>query len=875
MPQIPGIAAMPTTLVNAFLGALPDRSFAVRGPDRLSAMVPMYEEEEGAGRALASLLGQRTPVDRVVVSINGGRDRTPEVVAATLDGHGFAVVERSAWGPTRIPCERWTRAADDPDVVVVHHDAPIGKADSLNLLVAEGLIETERVLVMDGDTVLDGDFVAAIRDGFYRLRRVREGARWRWLLEDVALQSGAVTSRRSATPTTESDLIRGARAAEYAFAVVIRRGQTARVGRGGLFGASRLFTVVGCGFTARADAFPIPCDTLTEDHDFTMQVQQGATSAREVEIDGLQLRGFRVVVDGVERPLSDVVDGPSVTMRRTADARFEAGAAMATEDPQRLAGYLHQVERWVGGALEVVAKRAVAPRHVRALAPNVRFALLAAQLENVVGLLLLLALPTVLGLQWPFAGFDHVARAAAVWWLADVAVTGTLVYLGFWTQLRSLGHRRRGVWRRALARTVFGIGPLLVLRPLNALAYATSLTVVVPRLAQWMKPERSAKTTVVWDRPAAAPTGLRRRTVRVAGALVSIAGTGLMLTVLIGATSDPAGRVAYRAVVGMPSVALADYAILPVSSVAPPAAFVDRPGALTSIPVSLDADGGGFAAADLAAEPPVETSFYAFCAPEQVVRAAPEAHRLAAAAPDYRPLSGWGLMTLARLVPIAHHLEQAATAYDVPAGPVLQVLLNESYLDPLAEGPTNDLGLSQVTTDALRLLKTLSDDPGSGFTNPGMFARAFSVFDPEFSVCAGAAKLAWSRSQPGGDDLEVAYARYINPWDGVVAGRVSERHRPLVDAFVSVGSMVDSLAAVFAAGERDPASVAPAERALLAVADAVAAGRLDVEGAYRQVAALTAELGIEDPGFYERVVPGLYGEDARAVAAETLLAGAP
>ncbi len=861
MPQIPGIAAMPTTLVNAFLGALPDRSFAVRGPDRLSAMVPMYEEEEGAGRALESLLRQRTPVDRVVVSINGGRDRTPEVVAATLDGHGFSVIERSAWGPTRIPCERWSRSARGPDVVVVRHVEPIGKADSLNLLVAEGLIDTERVLVMDGDTVLDGAFVAAIRDGFYRLRRTREGARWRWVLEDVALQSGAVTSRRSAMPTMESDLIRGARAAEYAFAVVVRRGQTARVGGGAVFGASRLFTVVGCGFTARTDAFPMPCDTLTEDHDFTMQVQQGATSAREVELDGLHLRGFRVVVDGVERPLADVVDGPSVTMRRTADARFEAGAAMATEDPQRLAGYLHQVERWVGGALEVVAKRGVAPRHVRALAPNVRFALLTAQLENLVGLLLLLALPTVLGLQWPFAGFDHVARAAAVWWLADVAVTGTLVYLGFWTQLRSLGHRRRGVWRRALARTVFGIGPLLVLRPLNALAYATSLTVVVPRFAQWMKPQRSPKTTVVWDRPAAAPGGLRRRTARVAGTLVSIAGAGFVLTVGIGGATDPAGRVAYRAVVAMPSVALADYAVLPVAAVAPPAGFVLAPAAI--------------AAGERAAEQPAEPVVHAFCAPERVVRAGPEAHRLAAAAPDYRPLSAWGLLTLARLVPIAYHLEQAATAYDVPAGPVLQVLLNESYLDPLAEGPTNDLGLAQVTTDALRLLKALSDDPGSGFTNPGMFARAFSVFEPEFSVCAGAAKLAWSRSQPGGDDLEVAYARYVNPWDGVVAGRVSDRHRPLVDAFVSIGPMVDSLAAVFAAGERDPASLAPAERALLGVADAVAAGRLDVEGAYRQVAALTAELGIEDPGFYERVVPGLYGEDARAVASVTLLAGTP
>ncbi|MDF1522052.1 MAG: transglycosylase SLT domain-containing protein, partial [Trueperaceae bacterium] len=813
-------------------------------------------------------------VARVVVSINGGQDRTPEVVAATLEGHGFVLAEGRAWVPARLPIDRWTRADGDPDVVVVHHPQPIGKADSLNLIVEGGLIETERVLVMDGDTVLDDGFVAAIRDGFYRLRRVREGRRWRWLLEDVALLSGAVTSLRSSSPTAASDLIRSARAAEYAFAVVVRRGQTARVGRGGVFGASRLFTVVGCGFVARADAFPMPCDTLTEDHDFTMQVQQGASSEREVELDGLHLRGFRVVVDGVERPLRDVVDAPSVTLRRTADARFEAGAAMATEDPPRLTGYLHQVERWVGGALEVVAKRAVVASRRRALTPNVRFTLLAAQFENLVGLLLLLALPGVLGLQWPLVGPGSVARAAAIWWLADVAVTGTLVFLGFWTQARVLGHGRRGSWRRALTRTVFGIGPLLLLRPINALAYATSLSTVVPRLAEWWRPRRDPKATVVWERPASAPRALHRRTVRVAGVMTSVAGTGFLLAVWPGMAADLAGRVPYRAVHGTPIVELADHAVLPVVALdawrVPETAFSIRvaEGYGASGDVLPGEPDGGLAQVEPA------PLVHAFCAPESVVRAAPERRSLTAEALAYQPLGAWGLMTLARLVPIAHPLEEAATAYDVSATHVLQVLLNESYLDPLAEGPTDDLGLSQVTADALRLLQALSTDPTSGFANPGLFARAFSVYDPEFSVCAGAAKLAWARSQPGGDDPEVAYARYVNPREGVVSGRVSDRHRPLVDAFVAVGPMAETLGAVFEAYRRDPATVAAPERALLDVAAEVASGALDVEGAYRRVAALVVDLGIEEPGFYERVLLGLYGEYARSTSPETLLAEA-
>ena len=150
--------------------------------------------------------------------------------------------------------------------------------------------------------------------------------------------------------------------------------------------------MIGCGFVARRDAFPIPADTLTEDHDLTLAVQAGPRSARAADVTELHQRGFRVVLDGEERPLAEVVgDGP-VELRTTADARFEAGAAMGTEDPPRLPAYLGQVERWVGGGLENLLKRVLDPERRRTVTPNVRFAVLGAQLENLLGVLLLLGL---------------------------------------------------------------------------------------------------------------------------------------------------------------------------------------------------------------------------------------------------------------------------------------------------------------------------------------------------------------------------------------------------------------------------------------------------------------------------------------------------
>lgn len=847
MPQLPGIAAMPTTLANALLGTLPDTSLPVIGPDRFAALVPMYEEEAGAARALASLLGQSEPLDRVVVSINGGRDRTPEVVAATLEGHGYALVERDTWEPLRVPRTRWRRDAGGPEVVVVEHPVPTAKAESLNLAVAGGLVDAERVLVVDGDTVLDPGFVAAARRACYRLRRERGRAGERWVLEDVALVSGAVTAARPEGRGRSARFIAAARDAEYAFSVVIRRGQTARVGRGPTFGASRLFTVVGCGFVARRDAFPVPGDTLTEDHDFTVQELARSASERTVDVVDLHRRGFRVVVDGAPRPLADVVWEDALLLRRAPEARFEPAATMATEDPRHLGGYLVQVERWVGGALEVVAKRAGTRPRRRALPPNARFALLAAQLENLAGLLLLLALPAALGLTLPWEGGAGVASKLATWVLADAAVTGALVFLGAWVHARARGRTRWAALRAAAARTARGLVPLLLLRPVNALAYATSLSRALPRAVAWLARRERGTTTTVWGRPSAAPRRVRGRTVAVAFGMATVAGVGFVAAAWPGWLADPAGREAWRAVRRTEAVRLEDVARLPLA-----------PAAVASV-------------AHAAPDP---SAVAGFCPPALVAAVASERRALTTSEP-YVPLGGWAALTLARLAPLAHALEEAATAYDVPAVLLLQVLLNESYLDPLAEGPTDDIGLAQVTADALALLRAISEDPGSRFANPALFARSYSVFDPEFSMCAGAAKLAWARGAPGGADDEVAYARYINPIDGVVGGAVSARHRPLVDAFLRVGTMAHALAATFDAYRRDPGSVTERERALLEVADAVAEGGIDVEGAYRATHGVVTRHAIEGHDFFERVLAELYGERLATEAAQDLLARAP
>jgi cellulose synthase/poly-beta-1,6-N-acetylglucosamine synthase-like glycosyltransferase len=873
MPFLPGYAAMPTTLLNAVLGSTREGEAVVRGPDRLAVVSPMFEEEAGAGPALRSLLVQSRVPDEVAVSVNGGRDRTAEVVAATLREAGYRRADHEPMRGCDAVVDRWAPPSGLPPVVVATHARPTSKSDGINAVLAAGLLSAERILVVDGDTRFHPDFVRALRDGFYRLRRERRGGRTRFVVEDVAIQSGAVDSLPPGPGRPIAGLVSRARAADYALAALLRSGQTRRPGGDRVFGATRLFTAVGCGFAARREAFPMPSDTWTEDHDFSLRVQNAPDEEASLDPRSLHDRGLRVVVDGAERSPLEVFDRhDEVVLRRSSGARFVEGARMSTEDPTSLTGYLRQVERWHGGGVENALKRVATPGTWGRQRPNVRFAVLAGQLENVLGLLLLLALPFALGLHTGAPGVGGIGPAGLAAWLGfDLVATGLLVFLGARRLSAARASSRGGRWRPAIRTVTRGVAPLLLLRPLNVVALVAATLHVVPA---FVRANRGAgRPSRVWTRPRAAAAGGPWRFVVLGVALVAVAGSSFEATRQWAQLTWPDDRTVQRLLIDAPTIDLDDHRHLPPRRPGPdgpsppeggpsaepvpaprlPSAargVLDRLGGLFLLPVGARAQ-----------DPPRPTpELSRFCPPSVLPAPAGEPRRLNSSVDD-GPLGPWGLLLLARLAPLLPHLEEAATAYDVPADLLLQVLLNESYLDPLAVGPTDDLGISQMTTDSLTMLGALAHDPASRFANPSLFPPGFSAFDPDFSICAGAAMLAWSRSQPGGGDAAIAYARYVNPRHGVRRDRVSDRHRPLVEAFEALAPTVRSLAAAVARFREDPAAASAAERELLEVAREVAEGRIAVADAYARVATRAAELGIDDLAFYREVLARLYGRD--------------
>ncbi len=875
MPPIPGVIATPTVLLNALLGSLPEDGIPVRGPDRFAAVLPMYEEETGASEALRSVLGQRHPLDEVVVSVNGGRDATPRVVRATLRAHGYRHVTDMAPPALGARAELWHRLAGGPIVTVLHYPQPTGKAASVNDAVLQQYIISERVLVMDGDTVLAPDFVERLRDHLYRLRVEHVAGRRRYVVEDVALQSGAVTSRDPGPASLAAGFISRARTAEYAFAALLRRGQTRRLGRGGVFGSSRLYTVVGCGFAARRDLFPVPADTLTEDHDFTLAAQNVAPTDASVDVATLAARGFELVIDGVAVPPSTVMDRhDDVVLRRGGEARFVSAARMDTEDPPHLSGYVRQVERWTGGGIENALKRGFVAPTWRGLRPNVRFAFVAAQVENLVGLLLLMLVPVALGLHVALPGIGLPPVGLVGWFAVDLSLSVLVTGLGFAQLDRARGLRGWPLLRSVGASVARATPAFVVLKYVNPVLYVTAATRAVP--AFWRARHGDRSTTVTWERPRA---GVRHSAhMRTTGVALLMALNGLSLFAgvsFVAAAALPGYRETWSRSQAAPRFDLEAHMTLPMGM---------SWGASESSPV-----GGAFGRArrDIGTVPKLArgtpplrvedrvvlrdaerdddergSSRRSRYCPADTVAASAGSRRFSGDAGAYNPLNPWGRLVLARLVPLLPYLEEAASAYDLEAGFLLQMLLNESYLDPLAVGPTDDVGLAQITADALALLSAISDDPDSPFANPSLLQQPFNLFDPEFSICAGAAKLAWARAQPAGDDDRIAYARYINPLVGVIGGRVSDRHAPLVEPFMALRPLVDILGATVAAYRLDPGAVAEPERTLLALADEVALG--DLATAYERTARLVAELAIDDRGLYRSVMEQLYGEGVEA-----------
>lgn len=800
--------------MNSFLGSRPDRSIPVASQETLTVIAPMYNEENGARRCLASILRQDVQPDQLAISINGGSDNTYAVVTRILGEYGYSRKAADMLDGLDARLERWLAPGGAASVVLVHYRSRTAKSESINNLFDRRLVAGDRVLLVDGDTILHPGFVRAMRQNFYRFSTRTVGGRKRHVIEDYALVSGSVSSWLPQGAPVWQRIVSSGRRAEYAFSTLLRKGQSSQPGSSAIFANSRLFTVVGCGFTARRELFPMPDNTRTEDHEFTLEVQNMPLTEVELEPAVLDSMGLRLHIgDRLVRP-SEVFGADELIILRTGgNARFVPEALMLTEDPSSLNGLLNQVERWNGGGLEGALGRIG-----RKLRPNVAFAVWLAQAENLLGIILLLfVLPNLIALNVVNPSIGMSGTALITWFVIDLVLSFLLNTAGFRLQKLARGGPRHGVLGWALRQSLMTLPAYLLIRYLNPFAWLGAATEVIPA---WIRRQRGRSTAgtgaVAWERPRGARASLRTQ-----GAMVSVLGlypllSGLVVAPVINPVNATGWQLTYsRSVVDM-----------------------DDHRSLSPLPVR--AQGVAPTYCDAGAPGVVQISLA-----DSAVSA-------------YSPLGLWDMLALGRLAPLLPLIEQAAASYGLPVTDVLQVFMNESLFDPLAHGPTGDLGLAQLTSDALTLLDAASNDPRSVIYNPSLISADSNVFDPVFSACAGAAKLAWAYDQPRVRNLEQAYALYINPVHGFVNGRIGDIWIPLVAQMQALEPNIQRLAAVYAQYQRDPQVLTQYERRLVEVSLQVADNSTDLRTAYATSFEVISEARIDDRDVYRQVLNQLF-----------------
>lgn len=814
-----GLPAMPTILLNIILSFFRDRSVAVRGSDKVAVFTPMYNEREGARRCLNSLLDQTCLPDHLIVSINGGSDSTYGVVASTLLRRGFERSSQRLDASLDAGIDTWVHPERNSSVTVLDYYQQVSKSESVNNIVKYDLSDADRILVTDGDTVFHQDFIKILRDHYYRLT-LKEGVDGKSaVLEDFALQSGTVTSYVPKGASWVGRLISLARSAEYAFGGVLRRGQSRMLGDSALFGYSRLYTVVGCGFVVRRDLLPLPSDTKTEDHDLTLKGQNITSIRTRVSAHDLRASGFRAVVEGREVPLEQLLEGvDKVEFRCGGNARFIESALMKTQDPPHLDGYFNQIERWHGGAQQNALKRIG-----QALRPNVAFTVWAAIFENLLSILLWVGLVTGVALHIgnPTLGFSF--SQVLLMMLVDLGIVGVLSNIGLYRYYRAAGRSRVLSGVLSLAHGSLALLPYMMFRYLNVLAYLVSAIQVVPGYL-WRQRKVWRADESAWERPTVRRRTLTQRLMPVGMVVGSLAMVGL---VQVAPMLNPVNVEAWQLTHRSEKVDIEPY----VTRVAAVSLQPTQVGPSTALEHSHYCD-------------PTFTPYVADAQGSMGARGDASA---------YRPLSRWEMVAFVRFAPLIGYFDSAVKAYDVPANLLLRILLNESYLDPLAEGPTDDYGLSQQTSDSLTLLRAIAEDEQHRHYNGRLFADAFSVYNVDFSICAGAAKLAWALTQPEATSDQRAYALYINPIDSIRNGEMSDIHRELTDSMMRLVPLANVIENAFAAHAQDPTSLAPRDQQVMAIVDAVRDRRIGLEQAYRQAYDLAVRHDLPDEDFYRRL----------------------
>jgi cellulose synthase/poly-beta-1,6-N-acetylglucosamine synthase-like glycosyltransferase len=268
-------------LIFTFSQTLPlwRRARTVPAPSRptLAVIVAAHDEAAALPATLDALLGQSDPAELIVLVDDGSTDDTAGALAA------YGLAQPPIGGTSQRGVVRWLRLAH------------VGKAAAMNL--AFPLIDTEVVMTVDADTLLDADAVAEMRRAFA-------------IDPNLAAATGVLTPVCADTPTGR--LLQWFQAHEYLRNFLSRY---AWMRQDGLLLISGAFAGFRRAAVIKVGGFDPDC--LVEDYELIHRLRRYGT---------LQGLGWTTAVLGAARARTDA--------------------------PSTIPAFLRQRRRWFGGFLQ-------------------------------------------------------------------------------------------------------------------------------------------------------------------------------------------------------------------------------------------------------------------------------------------------------------------------------------------------------------------------------------------------------------------------------------------------------------------------------------------------------------------------------------------
>lgn len=172
------VPTTPVTLTHIILGLLRLRRtiYPIIAPyEKLSVIVPVYNEQEGIIETLKAVLNQTEPPQQIIISDNGSQDKTCLVIDRFLLEKGYTLREIFAQSTHRLRIGQYEKS-NAPIITFVQHKHQTSKADSINEIQKCKLIKSSRVLTIGSDTTLHSKFIERMNENWYTLHISRNQA---------------------------------------------------------------------------------------------------------------------------------------------------------------------------------------------------------------------------------------------------------------------------------------------------------------------------------------------------------------------------------------------------------------------------------------------------------------------------------------------------------------------------------------------------------------------------------------------------------------------------------------------------------------------------------------------------------------------------